>query len=45
MLNAYPILVGEPEGKRPFLRPRRRWEYNIRMDIREISGKLCIGFI
>jgi hypothetical protein len=28
--------VGKPEGKRPLGRPRRRWEYNIRMDLREI---------
>jgi hypothetical protein len=33
--NAYKILVGIPEGKRPLGRPRRRWEDNIRMDIRE----------
>jgi hypothetical protein len=29
--NAYRILVGKPEGKRPLGRPRRRWEDNIRM--------------
>jgi hypothetical protein len=29
--------VGKPEGKRPLGRPRRRWEYNIRMDVREIG--------
>jgi hypothetical protein len=29
-------LTGKPEGKRPFRRPRRRWENNIRMDLREI---------
>jgi hypothetical protein len=34
--NAYRILVGNPEGKRPIGRPRRRWEDNIRMDLREI---------
>jgi hypothetical protein len=28
--NAYSILVGKPEGKRPLGRPRRRWEFNIR---------------
>jgi hypothetical protein len=32
--NAYRILVGKPEGKRPLGRPRRRWEYNIKMDLR-----------
>jgi hypothetical protein len=31
------ILVGKPEGKRPLGRPRRRWEDNIRMDLREIG--------
>jgi hypothetical protein len=32
--NAYEILVGKPEGKRPLGRPRRRWEDNIKMDLR-----------
>jgi hypothetical protein len=36
MKNAYKILVGKPEGKRPRGRPRRRWEYNIKMDLAEI---------
>jgi hypothetical protein len=35
--NAYRILVGKSEGKRPIGRPRRRWEDNIRMDLREIG--------
>jgi hypothetical protein len=35
--NAYRILVGKPEGKRPLRRPRRRWEGNIIMDLREIG--------
>jgi hypothetical protein len=35
--TAYRILVGEPEGKRPPGRPRRRWEDNIRMDLRGIG--------
>jgi hypothetical protein len=30
-------LVGRPEGKRPVRRPRRRWEDNIKMDLREIG--------
>jgi hypothetical protein len=33
--NAYKILVGEPEGKRPLGRPRSRWVNNIKMDLRE----------
>jgi hypothetical protein len=35
--NAYRILVGKPEGKRPLGRPRCRWEDNLRMDLREIG--------
>jgi hypothetical protein len=35
--NAYRILVGKPEGKRPVGRPRRRWVDNIEMDLREIE--------
>jgi hypothetical protein len=35
--NAYRILVGESEGKRPLGRPRRRWVDNIKMDLREIE--------
>jgi hypothetical protein len=31
--------VGRPEGKRPLGRPRRRWEYNIRMDLREVGER------
>jgi hypothetical protein len=31
------VLVERPEGKRPLGRPRRRWEYNIKMDLREIG--------
>jgi hypothetical protein len=31
--NAYRLLVGKPEGKRPLGRLRRRWVYNIRMDL------------
>ncbi|KAJ4442482.1 hypothetical protein ANN_04068 [Periplaneta americana] len=34
--NAYRVLVGKPEGKRPLGRPRRRWEDNIKMDLREV---------
>jgi hypothetical protein len=34
--NAYRLLVGKPEGKRPLGRPRRRWVDNIRMDLGEV---------
>ncbi|KAJ4450739.1 hypothetical protein ANN_02169 [Periplaneta americana] len=40
--NAYRVLVGRPEGKRHLGRPRRRWEDNIKMDLREVAG-LCEG--
>ena len=31
------VLVGKPEGKRPLGRPRRRWEDNIKMDLRKVG--------
>jgi hypothetical protein len=33
MRNEYKVLVGKPEGTRPFGRPRYRWEDNIKMDL------------
>jgi hypothetical protein len=30
--------VGKPEDRRPIGRPRRRWEYNIEMDIQEVGS-------
>jgi hypothetical protein len=35
--NAYRLLVGNPEGKRPLGRPRRRWVDNIKIDLGEIE--------
>jgi hypothetical protein len=35
--NAYMLLVGKPEGKRPLGRPRRRWADNIKMDLLEVG--------
>jgi hypothetical protein len=35
--GAYRILVGRPEGRRPFERPRRRWEDNIKMDLQDVG--------
>jgi hypothetical protein len=35
--GAYNILVGRPEGRSPLGRPRRRWEDNIKIDLREIG--------
>jgi hypothetical protein len=35
--NAYRLLVGKPEGKRPLRRPRHRWVDNIGMDLGEVG--------
>jgi len=35
--EVYSVLVGKPEGRRPLVRPRRRWVDNIRMDIQEVG--------
>jgi hypothetical protein len=42
--GVYRVLVGRPEGKRPLGRSRRRWEDNIKMDLRVIGidGANCI---
>jgi hypothetical protein len=37
MRNKFKILIGKPEGKKPFGRHGRRWEDNIKMDLREIG--------
>jgi hypothetical protein len=37
--KVYKVWVGKPEGKRPLVRPRHRWEDGVRMDLREI----CLG--
>jgi hypothetical protein len=36
-MNAYRLLVGKPDGRRPLGRPRRRWVDNIRMDLEEVG--------
>jgi hypothetical protein len=35
--NFYNILVWKPEGKRPLEKPRHRWEYNNKMDLKKIG--------
>ena len=35
--SAFKILTGKPTGNRPLGRPRRRWEENIRMDLKKIG--------
>jgi hypothetical protein len=43
--NVYRVLVGKPEGKRALGRPRRKWEYGIKMDFEEIVWGVWSGFI
>ena len=35
--NAYRVLVGKPDSKRPLVRPRRRREDNMKMDLKEVG--------
>jgi hypothetical protein len=35
--GVYRVLVGNPEGKRPLGRPRRRWEDNIKVDLQKVE--------
>ena len=35
--KVYRVLLGKPEGKRPLGRPRRRWEGNIKMDLKAVG--------
>jgi hypothetical protein len=44
MRNVYKMLVGNPEGKRPLGRNRRRWE-DIKMDLKQPGGKAWTGFV
>jgi len=41
--GVYRILLGEPEGKRPPERPRRKWEDNIGMDLQEVGCEVWTG--
>jgi hypothetical protein len=43
--NAYRILVGKSEGKRPLGRPKRRWVGNIKVDFKEIEWEKPATFI
>jgi hypothetical protein len=45
MRNANKSLVEKPEEKRSLRRPRRRWEDNIKMDLREIEMGVWIRFV
>jgi hypothetical protein len=43
--GAYRALVGKPKGRRPLGRPRRRWEDNIKMDLRQVEWGAWTGSI
>jgi hypothetical protein len=43
--GAYRALVGKPDGRRPLGRPRRRWEDNIKMDLREVEWGAWTGSV
>jgi hypothetical protein len=42
---AYSLLVGKPQGKRPLGRPRRRWVYNIRIELGEVGWGVWTGLV
>ena len=42
--GVHKVLVGKPEGKRLLVRPRRRWEDNIKMDLEEV-GRGCVDWM
>jgi hypothetical protein len=41
----YRVLVGKPEGKRPFGRPRCRWQDNIKINLQEVGGMDWISLV
>jgi hypothetical protein len=41
--DVYRVLVGKTEGKRPLGKPKRRWEDNIKMDLREVGYGVWTG--
>jgi hypothetical protein len=43
--NAYRLLVGKPEGRRPLGRPRHRWVNNIRKDLGGQDGMMWTGLV
>jgi hypothetical protein len=45
MRNAYKSLVGRPEGKRPLRKTRRRWEDNIKIELKYTGYKSVARFI
>jgi hypothetical protein len=43
--GVYRVLVGKPSGKRPFGRPRHRWEDNIKTDLQEVGCGVRTGLM
>jgi len=43
--GVYRVWVGKTEGKRPLGRPRPRWEYNIKMNLKEVGWVAWVGLI
>jgi len=43
--GAYRVLVAKPEGKRPLGKIRRRWEYNIYVDLQKVEWGAWTGLI
>jgi hypothetical protein len=39
MRSVYKVLVGKSEGKTPLARPRRRWEYNIKIYLQDLGWR------
>jgi hypothetical protein len=42
--SVYRVSIGKPKGRRPLEKPRRRWENNIKTDLREV-GCGCVDWI
>jgi len=43
MTDAFKVLVGKPEGKKPLGKPTYRWEDNIKIDLKEIKH-YCVNW-
>ena len=43
--GVHSVLVGKPEGKRLLGSPRRRWKDNIKMDLQEVVGGVCVNWM
>jgi hypothetical protein len=41
--GAYRFVVGKPKGMGPHGRPRHRWEYDIKMDLKEVLWEELVG--